>query len=207
MVHDFTVLPSSTTVQAPQWLVSQPTCVPVSPSTSRMKWTSNSRGSTSACRSRPFTLTRTNCFLAIRSPLNLSLFACPFCGAGKSASRQLLYQALFVFRRATQVRTRLSFISCQLASLPDGCFIELLTAQERFRLACLHRCRPYVGQSNAGLLARPVGVQSHLSRYGGGSKVADLALQFEVGASTSRRWQGDTNLGHDFIRLQRCGEN
>src|SRR5439155_2529108 len=44
--HDFTASPSSRTVQAPHWLVSHPTCVPVSPSVSRRKWTSRSRGST-----------------------------------------------------------------------------------------------------------------------------------------------------------------
>src|SRR5260221_1328737 len=45
--HDFTAAPSSRTVQAPHWLVSQPTWVPVSPSTSRRKWTSRTRDSIS----------------------------------------------------------------------------------------------------------------------------------------------------------------
>src|SRR5438094_133626 len=48
IVHDFTGRPSSSTVHAPQWVVSHPMCVPVSRSTSRMRWTSRSRGSTSA---------------------------------------------------------------------------------------------------------------------------------------------------------------
>ena len=39
--------PSTMTVQAPHWLVSQPTCVPVRPSCSRRKCTSSVRGSTS----------------------------------------------------------------------------------------------------------------------------------------------------------------
>jgi hypothetical protein len=47
-VHAFAALPSSNTTQAPHWLVSQPTFVPVSPAMSRRKWTSSSRGSTSA---------------------------------------------------------------------------------------------------------------------------------------------------------------
>jgi len=42
-------MPSIRTVQAPHWLVSQPTWVPVSPSSSRRKWTSSIRGSTSGC--------------------------------------------------------------------------------------------------------------------------------------------------------------
>src|SRR6267378_5097646 len=53
--QDFTAWPSSRTVHAPHWLVSQPTCVPVSPSSSRRKWTSNIRGSTSRVAAAPFT--------------------------------------------------------------------------------------------------------------------------------------------------------
>src|SRR6266545_3591735 len=49
--------PSSSTVQAPQPEVSQPTWVPVSPSSSRRKCTSSSLGSTSALRSAPLTVT------------------------------------------------------------------------------------------------------------------------------------------------------
>src|SRR5215212_11434095 len=45
--------------QAPHWLVSQPTCVPVSPRLSRRKLTSSSRGSTSAAYSTPLTFIRT----------------------------------------------------------------------------------------------------------------------------------------------------
>src|SRR5207244_12239569 len=54
--HDFTAAPSSRTVQAPHWLVSQPTCVPVSPSASRRKWTRSMRVSTSRVSATPFTL-------------------------------------------------------------------------------------------------------------------------------------------------------
>src|SRR6266545_3103408 len=49
--------PSSSTVQAPQPEVSQPTWVPVRRSSSRRKWTSSSRGSTSALRCVPLTVT------------------------------------------------------------------------------------------------------------------------------------------------------
>ena len=46
-VQDFTDLPFRSTVQAPQWLVSQPICGPVSPGRSRRTWIDNSRGSAS----------------------------------------------------------------------------------------------------------------------------------------------------------------
>ena len=48
IVHDFTGLPSTCTVHAPQLVVSQPMCVPVSPSPRRIRCDSSSRGSTSA---------------------------------------------------------------------------------------------------------------------------------------------------------------
>ena len=48
--------PSSSTVQAPHWLVSQPIFVPVRPTASRRKCASSSRGSTSAWYARPLTV-------------------------------------------------------------------------------------------------------------------------------------------------------
>src|SRR3954449_8013302 len=55
VVHDLTGSPSTSTVHTPQLEVSQPQCVPVRPSVSRRKWTSSSRGSTSAVRGSPLT--------------------------------------------------------------------------------------------------------------------------------------------------------
>jgi hypothetical protein len=54
-VHDFTGSPSISTTQAPQLEVSQPQCVPVSPSVSRRKCTSSVRGSTSRVTCSPLT--------------------------------------------------------------------------------------------------------------------------------------------------------
>ena len=57
IVHDLADTPSTTTVHAPQLLVSQPMWVPVSPKFSRRRWTRRSRGSTSASRASPLTVT------------------------------------------------------------------------------------------------------------------------------------------------------
>ena len=46
-VQDLTAIPSRWTVQAPHWLVSQPTWVPVSPAQRRTNSTSSILGSTS----------------------------------------------------------------------------------------------------------------------------------------------------------------
>ena len=56
MVQDFTGRPSTRTVHAPQLVVSQPMCVPVSPSPRRIRWDSSSRGSTSAIFFCPLTV-------------------------------------------------------------------------------------------------------------------------------------------------------
>ena len=56
-VHDLVGLPSSSTVQAPQWVVSQPMWVPVSRNWSRIRWTRSVRDSTEAACASPFTVT------------------------------------------------------------------------------------------------------------------------------------------------------
>src|SRR5215216_4170258 len=56
------------TVQAPQFVVSQPTCVPVRPSSSRSQCTSRSLASTSASRRSPLTVTSTWTVALIQTP-------------------------------------------------------------------------------------------------------------------------------------------
>src|SRR5271166_2574408 len=56
IVHDFTARPFISTVHAPQYEVSQPTCVPVRSQASRRNSTSNMRGSTWRLYGLPFTL-------------------------------------------------------------------------------------------------------------------------------------------------------
>src|SRR6478609_2148829 len=105
MVHDFTVLPLKITVHAPQLLVSQPMCVPVSPADSRMKWTSSVRGSISASVARPLMVILTCCLPAMRGVLPQSvwpLLTGPFHGPGQSPFGELFNQALLVFRRTAE---------------------------------------------------------------------------------------------------------
>src|SRR4051812_1501323 len=59
IVHDFTGWPSIRTTQAPQFDVSQPQCVPVRSSVSRMKCTSSMRGSMSCDTCSPLTVIET----------------------------------------------------------------------------------------------------------------------------------------------------
>src|SRR5437588_3437274 len=55
-VQAFTASPLTCTTQAPHWLVSQPTCVPVSPSCSRSSCTNKVRPSTVADAGLPLTV-------------------------------------------------------------------------------------------------------------------------------------------------------
>src|SRR5262245_15344995 len=56
VVQDLTARPSRWTTQAPHWLVSQPTCVPVRRKFSRRNCTSSVRASISAVTGLPFTV-------------------------------------------------------------------------------------------------------------------------------------------------------
>ena len=67
-MQDFALSPSTWTVQAPQLLVSQPMWVPVRPKSSRSKWTSRRRGSTSASCASPLTVTVMCCVVIVRPP-------------------------------------------------------------------------------------------------------------------------------------------
>src|SRR5947208_13026985 len=62
MVQDFTARPFISTVHAPQYVVSQPTCVPVRSQSSRRNSTSSTRGSISRAYDLPFTLIWTAIF-------------------------------------------------------------------------------------------------------------------------------------------------
>src|ERR1700755_3160646 len=59
MVQDLAEMPSTCTTQAPHWLVSQPTWVPVSRRFSRRNCTNRVRGSTLAVTGLPFTIKET----------------------------------------------------------------------------------------------------------------------------------------------------
>src|SRR5664279_1632744 len=67
-VQLFTDMPSRSTVQAPQCVVSQPIWVPVSSRFSRMKCTSRVRGSTRPSTSAPFTFMVTWVFAILDPP-------------------------------------------------------------------------------------------------------------------------------------------
>ena len=86
MVHDLALRPSTSTVHAPHWLVSQPTWVPVKFNCSRRKWTSSIRGSTCAVRRLPFTVMDTRVIVAPRGPPSLQQAGDQGSGSGVQGS-------------------------------------------------------------------------------------------------------------------------
>src|ERR1700757_2249065 len=137
MVHDFTALPFKITVHAPQLLVSHPTCAPVSPIASRIKWISSSLGSAAASRCLPLILIVISSFFAM--PISSGrtaepLFTCALQRAGKRTLGKFLDYTFFVLRRPAQIRAGLRRIGGKLRRLRDGRCIQLLAANQLFRL-------------------------------------------------------------------------
>src|SRR6204780_748899 len=93
MVQLLTLSPLTMTTQAPHWLVSQPTWVPVSPRISRRNWTSKVRGSTVPDTFLPFTVMDT---LGMVESLPRSVLS----GPGPGVAARPLYEPKFSARRA-----------------------------------------------------------------------------------------------------------
>src|ERR1700675_2159170 len=118
IVQDFTARPFISTVQAPQYVVSHPTCVPVRSHASRRNSTSNMRGSTSRAYCLRFTLmlTLTAIFFpvaiaGILSGIEMGSFDLFSASAARGnldgALHQGYYQLALVFGGPAHVRLRI----------------------------------------------------------------------------------------------------
>src|SRR5207247_7951185 len=146
-VHDLTGLPSSTTVHAPQCEVSQPTCVPVIRNTSRMRWTSRRRDSTSASRAAPLIVTLILCLAISVSSRALDRLA-------QCAHRQNARHFALVLDRATPVGGGRALGGGHPRHFGNGFSVRTL-ADEIFRgVDRLDRDQPCIGQGDAGALDR-----------------------------------------------------
>src|SRR5262249_49190885 len=121
-VQDFTGLPSRWTVHAPQCEVSQPTCVPVMPNTSRMRCTSSRRDSTSASRFAPLMVTLILCVATSVPPRSLDRLL-------QRPRREHARHLLLVLDRAAPVRRRLALRRGELRRLCDRLVVGRLAGQ------------------------------------------------------------------------------
>src|SRR5260370_22834549 len=137
---------SSSTVHAPQWLVSQPMWVPVRRRFSRIRCTRRRRGSTSA-----------SCF----SPLiaTLTSISGPFLRAlDRLAERtgwQYPHQVLLVLDGAAQVRGRVGRLRRELGRLLHRGLVGPRSPPRGLRLTCLDSVRLQVAEAATDLLVNP----------------------------------------------------
>src|SRR3954469_15140279 len=127
VVHDFTGSPSTSTVHTPQLEVSQPQWVPVRPSVSRRKWTSSRRGSTSAERGSPLTVT-VICTSRLLGERALGR-------AADGAQRELLREVTLVVGGAALVGDRLAVGRRAARRLGEGLLRRRTPAQRVLRPA------------------------------------------------------------------------
>src|SRR6478609_1480618 len=203
-VHDLTGSPSSQVTQVPQLLVSQPQWVPVSPSSSRRKWTSSMRPSISRVTVSPLTLMVT-CISAVPSWV-----ACLVTGharldaldrGAQRAPRQLIGEVAFVVGRAAVVGGGRAAFSGDRAGPGVELLGRLLAAQRLGDRGDAAGVRADRRQAHPGVGDdRPV----HPDRgaRGGDRPVARAPLDLRVGTRPVRT-HGDPDLGEDLVVLHR----
>src|SRR2546427_2804831 len=187
-VHDFTGFPSRTTVHAPQCEVSQPTCVPVIRNTSRMRWTSRRRDSTSASRAAPLIVTLILCLAILVSSRALDRFT-------QCAHRQNPCHFLLVLDRAAPVGARRALRRGHLRRFRYGFFVRHLADEILRRVDRVDRREPRIGEADAGALDRAVLSERQLDRSGRDREVAGLALQLGIGPAALGRRCRNADLG------------
>ncbi len=180
IVQDFTGSPSISTTHAPQFDVSQPQCVPVRPSVSRMKWTSSWRGSISRETCSPLIAIET---FTIPPPVH----ALPGArgGAAQGALREDAGEVPLVVDRPSTVRGRGAVRRGDLARLREQLLRRSLAAQQLLGSREMDRREPDRAQRDARVGDLPV-----LDPDGRGSRrdrpVAGAALDLLVRAAATR---------------------
>src|SRR5262249_27857234 len=158
-VQDLTGRPSSRTVQAPQWVVSQPMWVPVSRKFSRIRWTSRRRGSTSA-----------SCFSPLIATLTSIVSAPSLRALDRLAERtacQYPHQVLLVLHRSPEIRGGLGRVGRELGRLLDARVVRALAPERGLGPLGLDRHRPHVGEPDPDLLTQAARAERELHRHRG----------------------------------------
>src|ERR1700687_1988078 len=209
IVQDFTAKPFISTVQAPQYVVSQPTCVPVRSHASRRNSTSNMRGSTSRAYGLPFTLilTLTAMLFAVAVAGVLSgIEMCSLDLFSASAARGNLDGALhqshdelaFIFCGPAHVRLRIGGGTRGFGGRGHCFFVPIFFTKCSL---CFGRadCRqPDAAESDGGILAN---VSRHSELYGGtGARINGSApLECNIGSAAAFGANLHFNFGNKFV--------
>src|SRR6266566_5569924 len=191
-VQDFTGSPSSSTVQAPQCVVSQPMCVPVRRRFSRSRWTRRSRDSTWTAWATPFTVTWMSCRA-------MSPTSCPLEGLLEGARGEHPPHLALVFDRAAPVGGGRRRLRRAARRLGDRGVVRSASFEVLLRGGGARGDRAGVGQREADPCEGAASVQRHLRGGRGGRVVSDLALQFQIRAARPVRRDRDADLRQDLV--------
>src|SRR4051794_25113678 len=201
MVHDLALSPSTWTVHAPQLLVSQPTCVPVSPKLSLRRWTSRRRGSTSASWTSPLTPTEMCWVLMVAGLLRVREGA--FGGVAECPQGQLRGHRPLVFDRSPDVGDGAGLRSRGSARGPEQVVRRGVPDQDGL---CVGRSEGGIGdsgQADPRTLDMTGIVQPDHRGDTDRGEVADLALELLVRARGVARSPDHADLGQDLGRFYR----
>src|SRR6266853_1491823 len=163
IVQDFTAKPFISTVHAPQYVVSQPTCVPVRSQASRRNSTSNIRGSTSRAYDLPFTLIWTLTTIRFKGAIAGILsgiemgpfdrFSASTAGSDLDGALHQSYDQLaLVVSRSAHVRLRIGCGTSGFGGSGNHLVVQTPSTERCLGLGCADRSQSNAAKSNGGIL-------------------------------------------------------
>src|SRR5258708_7739536 len=213
IVQDFTARPFISTVHAPQYVVSQPTCVPVRSQPSRRNSTSNMRGSTSRAYDLPFTLIWTlttirfkGAIAGILSGIEVGPFdrfsASTAASDLDGALHQCNDQLALVICGTAHVRLRIGGGTGRFGGGRNRLVVQVLSTERCLGLGSADRRQSDAAQRYRGILAN---VARHDELYGStGTWIhGSTPLKCNIGAAATLRRNLHFNFGNKFVGSQR----
>src|ERR1700724_269470 len=213
MVQDFTASPFISTVQAPQYVVSQPTCVPVRSQVSRRNSTSNMRGSTCRAYCLRFTLmlTLTAIFFpvaiaGILSGIEMGSFDLFSAGTARGNLKGALHQSYdelaLVVGGSAHVGLRIGGSTSGFAGSGNRFVAQAFSTKCRLSLGRANRRQSNAAKSNGHI---PADVARHGELHGSaGTRIHGSApLECKISAAAALRWNLDFNFGYKFVVSER----
>src|SRR5579859_4132210 len=212
MVQDFTASPFIRTVQAPQYVVSHPTCVPVRSNSSRSSCTSNMRGSTVTECDLPFTFRWIATFSTVSgingSGINMTdlnaLAPRSLDGHCNGPLHQGRDQRPLVFCRPAHVWLGICRGTGGFHRRAQSFAVDSMPAQSGLGFSSPHRHQPHTAQEDRGVLA-DFSSHGQLDRRAGRRIHRGGTLEGQVGAAASFRRDFYHYLAHQFVMIESGG--
>ena len=199
--HERTGAPSRRTVQAPQTPCSQPTCVPVRPSSWRRKSDSSRRGSTSRVR-------RAVDGHGDRDRLMAGSCRCAPARPRSARARQHAGQVALIGgawpARCPCGSTSAPHVGAAAAAMSAS--VSARADAARRRRAAPHRRRPGAAAGQARRAAAPAASQRHHRGHAHHRVVAAPPRHLEEGGAGARRQRRDADRGQHLVGRQRRGQ-